>query len=42
MIINAGIRTVVYLDGYADELSLDLIAKSKVELIEFNEMGKKP
>lgn len=36
MIINAGIRTVVYLDGYADSLSLDLIAKSGVELIQFN------
>lgn len=42
MIINAGIRTVVYLDGYADELSLDLIAKSGVNLIKFDELENKP
>jgi dCMP deaminase len=38
MIINAGIATVVYLDGYADGLSLDLIAKSGVKLIKFSEL----
>lgn len=41
MIINAGITTVVYLDGYADSLSLDLIAKSGVKLIKFSELGDK-
>jgi dCMP deaminase len=40
MIINAGITTVVYLDGYADGLSLDLIAKSGVKLIEFSELRR--
>ena len=40
MIINAGIRTVVYLEGYADALSLDLIADSGMELIKFNELGE--
>lgn len=39
MIINAGIETVVYLDGYADALSLDLIAKSGVQLIQFDVLG---
>ena len=42
MIINAGITTVVYLDGYADGLSLDLIAKSGVKLIKFSELRRKP
>ena len=40
MIINAGITTVVYLDGYADSLSLDLISKSGVTLVRFSELGK--
>ena len=39
MVINAGIETVVYLNGYADDLSLDLIAKSGVKLIKFSELG---
>ena len=39
MVINAGIKTVVYLNGYADALSLDLIAKSGVKLIKFSELG---
>jgi len=40
MVINAGIKSVVYLNGYADDLSLDLIAKSGVKLIKFSEMGE--
>jgi len=40
MVINAGIETVVYLNGYADDLSLDLIAKSGVKLIKFSELGE--
>ena len=40
MIINAGIESVVYLEGYADDLSVELIAKSSVKLIEFNKLGK--
>ena len=40
MVINAGIKTVVYLNGYADDLSLDLIAKSGVKLIKFSELGE--
>jgi len=39
MVINAGITTVVFLNGYADALSLDLIAKSGVKLIKFGESG---
>ena len=40
MVINAGIKSVVYLNGYADDLSLDLIAKSGVKLIKFSELGE--
>jgi dCMP deaminase len=41
MIINAGITTVVYLDGYADPLSLDLIERSGVKLVRFSELTGK-
>jgi len=33
MIINAGIKTVYYKDGYDDFLGLDMFEKAKVELI---------
>jgi dCMP deaminase len=33
MIINAGIKTVYYKDGYNDSLTLDMFEKAKVELI---------
>lgn len=33
MIINAGIRKVYYLDGYADALSREMLATAGVELI---------
>ncbi len=41
MIINAGITKVVYLDGYADSLSRDLIAKSGVRVVKFSKLGKR-
>ncbi len=41
MIINAGIKDVVYLDGYADDLSLELIQRSGVKLTKFNELTGK-
>jgi len=41
MIINAGIKNVVYLDGYADGLSLELIQRSGVKLTKFNELTEK-
>ncbi len=34
MIINAGIRTVYYKDGYDDALTLDMFDKAGVELIQ--------
>jgi dCMP deaminase len=33
MIINAGIEKVYYLEGYADDLSLDMFSEAGVELI---------
>ena len=35
MIINAGIKKIVYKDGYADELSYDMIRESGIELAEY-------
>lgn len=35
MIINAGIKKIVYKDGYADELSYDMIKESGIELAEY-------
>ena len=35
MIINAGIKKIVYKDGYADELSYDMIKESGIELEEY-------
>jgi len=35
MIINAGIKKIVYKDGYADELSYDMIRESGIELVEY-------
>jgi dCMP deaminase len=33
MIINAGIACIVYEDGYADDLSQEMLAEAKVELV---------
>ena len=33
MIINAGIKTIYYQDGYADELSKDLLKETPIEVI---------
>ena len=35
MIINAGIRKIVYMNGYADELSRSMIEESGIELVEY-------
>jgi dCMP deaminase len=35
MIINAGIKRIVYQNGYADELSYDMIKESGIELTEY-------
>jgi len=35
MLINAGIKKIVYQDGYCDELAKDLIQQSSVEVVQF-------
>lgn len=35
MLINAGISKVVYLDGYPDELSVDMLAEAGIEVSAF-------
>jgi dCMP deaminase len=35
MLINAGIKRIVYQDGYWDELARDLIQQSAVEVVQF-------
>ena len=37
MIINAGIKRVVYIDGYPDELSKELLEEAGVELVKVGE-----
>lgn len=34
MIINAGIKKIYYRDGYADELSKDMLAEAMIEVIQ--------
>jgi len=43
MIINAGIKKVLYIDGYSDDLSLDLVNESGIilEKVEMAEVGGK-
>jgi dCMP deaminase len=36
MIINAGIKKIFYQSGYADEMSIGLLAEAGVELIQLN------
>ncbi|HHP7235988.1 MAG TPA: cytidine/deoxycytidylate deaminase family protein [Desulfobacterales bacterium] len=36
MIINAGIKRIYYLSGYADSLSKDLLAEARVEVIHYD------
>jgi dCMP deaminase len=34
MIINAGIRRIIYQSGYADAISQEMLAEAQVELIQ--------
>jgi dCMP deaminase len=36
MIINAGIKKVIYGEGYADELAREMIAEAAIEVVHFN------
>ncbi len=42
MLINAGIRRVVYLDGYPDTLSMDMLGEAGIEVVIFNPAGNAP
>jgi len=37
MIINAGIRKIIYLSGYADALSEAMLTEARVEIIQFKQ-----
>jgi dCMP deaminase len=39
MLINAGIRRVVYLDGYPDKLSMDMLHEAGIEVAVFSAPG---
>lgn len=41
MIINSGIKRVVYKNGYPDEFALELFKKSSVEIIKFSDLQDK-
>ena len=40
MIINAGITTVIYGEGYADELAREMITEAAIEVVHFSDPGK--
>ncbi len=40
MLINAGIRKVVYLQGYADKLSMEMLDESGIEVCSFDDLIK--
>ncbi len=44
MLINAGIKRVVYYEGYADSLAREMIAESGIEVVHFQESpeGEEP
>jgi dCMP deaminase len=33
MLINAGVRRIVYLDGYADSLTEEMLREARMELV---------
>ena len=40
MIINAGITQIIYLSGYADKMSEEMLAEAGVDVIKFNSASK--
>jgi len=42
MLINAGIREVIYLDGYPDMLSMDMLREAGIEVLAFGELSPIP
>jgi dCMP deaminase len=41
MLINAGIRKVIYLQGYADKLSMEMLEESGIEAYAFDDVIRK-
>jgi len=39
MIINAGIKKIVYRSGYADDLSREMLTEARVEIIQYRQEG---
>jgi dCMP deaminase len=39
MIINSGVRRIVYLEGYPDELSLEMLGESAIEVCSFEDLA---
>ena len=39
MLINAGIRQVIYLDGYPDALSMDMLHEAGIEVVAYRELN---
>ena len=40
MIINSGIKRVIYKNGYPDEFALELFGRSDVELVKYSDLEK--
>jgi dCMP deaminase len=38
MLINAGVRRVVYLEGYPDDLSIDMLHEAGIEVCDFSRL----
>jgi dCMP deaminase len=39
MLINAGIQKIIYQEGYPDQLSMEMLAESGVEVLEFSQVS---
>jgi dCMP deaminase len=39
MIINSGVRRIVYLEGYPDDLSLEMLGESAIEVYSFEDLA---
>jgi dCMP deaminase len=39
MILNAGIKKIIYLEGYPDELAKSLAKEARLEIIQWNFEG---
>ncbi len=39
MLINAGIKKIIYQEGYPDMLSMEMLAESGVEVLEFSQVS---